>query len=60
MEESKTGRLALEELETSTGVVPECIVRVAVNDIIQPKFHGSAGIEAFTQAFLREAKLLAR
>ena len=55
---SNTGSSALEGLEASTGVVPECIVLVAVNDVIQPKFHGSAGIGAFTHAFLREAKLL--
>lgn len=41
------------------GVVPECIVQAAVNDITRPKFHRSAGIGAFAHAFLREAKKLA-
>lgn len=53
---SSTRNPALEGLEANTGVVPEWIVRVAVNDIMQPKFQGSAGIGALPHAFLREAK----
>lgn len=35
------------------------LCRVAVNDIIQPKFQGSTGIGARPHAFLRETNLLA-
>lgn len=53
---SSAGNLASERLEANTGVV----LRVAVNDIMQPKFQGSSEIGALPHAFLREADLLAQ
>ena len=48
----------LEGREANTGIVPEWIVWIAVNDM-QPKFPGTAGIRAFPHAFPRESTLLA-
>ena len=55
---SRTGNSALQGLEANSGIVPEWIVRIAVN-YMQPKFPGSTGIRALPQAFLRESTLLA-
>lgn len=55
---SSSGNPGLKGLEANTGVVPGRIVLVAVNDIIQPKFQGSAKTGALIHPFLREPKLL--